>query len=113
MDVALRRFWVLVTALAIVLVSATCTSAGCVLPRQIGSKPAAHISCCAGQSNSADGQGQKSDKPTKKPCPICGQPLVPPGSVSNWNAHFDAPNNALTMAGIDAASVVLGPHTQE
>jgi len=106
-----RRFFAVVIALAVFLVSATCTSAGCLLQLP-GTKTASHASCCADLSRSADGQGHHSDKPTKKSCPICGQPLFPASTVSNGTAQVSLFIIASPMVAMNTALAVIAPQTQ-
>ena len=70
----LRPICSLLTALAVFLVSATCSSAGCLL--QLGSeRPAVtHKSCCAAPQRSPTGQNRLPDG--RERCPLCQNPVL-------------------------------------
>ena len=84
-----RAIVAVVAALAVFLVGATCTQAGCLIPGQQSSGAAAVKGCCAAhgthlkQSTPAPSRGERS-----KPCPACQQPLFSNTTLTKNVAHL-------------------------
>jgi hypothetical protein len=104
MKSGLRPICSLLTALAVFLVSATCSSAGCLL--QLGSErpAAAHKSCCAAPQRSLTGQNRLPDG--RERCPLCQNPLL----IGKTVEKSRAPNLALlNFALVSHPPVALAP----
>ena len=88
---AFRSTCAILTAFAVLVVSATCTSAGCVLPTPHVDAPGASVpACCASHHALPDRPTQPKDD---EPCPLCRTILLI-GKAIDSNPHTPA---ALTL----------------
>jgi hypothetical protein len=88
---AFRSTCALLTAFAVLVVSATCTTAGCVLPTPHVDAPTTALpECCSSHHALPDRPTQPKDD---EPCPLCRTILLI-GKVIDYNPHAPA---ALTL----------------
>jgi hypothetical protein len=84
----------ILTAIAVLLVSATCTAAGCVLPGSSAASPAAAEPPCCAKHHPARATPNCPTQPKgSEPCPLCRTTLLVGKSVDS-NPHTPA---ALTL----------------
>src|SRR5690348_13039153 len=76
------QFCAPVLAVAVLVVGATCTSAGCLLMMATTKASPQRHSCCA-KNNSPDTDPAGRSKQNDKPCPVCGVALFPAGTTTN------------------------------
>ena|SRR5437868_156568 len=82
-----RAFVAVVAALAVFVVGATCTQAGCLLPvPPTGGAVAPPKACCRGDAKHTTPAGSH-DTPSK-PCPACQQPLFGGASITKGVTHL-------------------------
>jgi hypothetical protein len=65
----------MVTAMAVFVVSTTCTSVGCLLPVVMGETPTPQMACCLSHTKKSAPSHSESDNGKPKHCPTCDQPL--------------------------------------
>jgi hypothetical protein len=84
-----RPIVAVVAALAVFVVGATCTQAGCLIPGQQPSGAAAVKGCCAAHATHVK---QSTPTPSRgngsKPCPACQQPLFSNTTLTKNVAHL-------------------------
>ena len=82
-----RRFSAILAALAVFMVGATCTQAGCVLPAQLSGVAGASVpACCQGHAKHPTPTGSH-DTPTKS-CPACQQTLFSSATIAKSVGHL-------------------------
>src|SRR6266478_5178704 len=82
-----RNFCSLLAAAAVLLVSVTCTSAGCVLQGESATyKPVVAKAACCSHSDAAKQEHQRSDREGDR-CPLCHGPVFAAKSVKSTSGN--------------------------
>src|SRR2546421_5050964 len=85
-----RRFPAVMAAVAVLVVAATCSPAGCLLPGQLSyTSSGPQKSCCAAHANHrADSDlPRNSGDPKSHSCPTCDQTLISGNSIDKAISH--------------------------
>ena len=100
----------LIAAMGILTVSATCSSAGCLIPMLTSPSHAPRMACCASPGEAGENGPVPDHSRDKKPshCPVCDQPLFNGGSIDK-TTHLPAANAAALFVSLPLDPAIFDP----